>query len=314
MNILNRLLRDLTSVPFQFWIFLGFTVFAYGKKEWGSLRQKRLSEAAQSWPEQEARVVSAQSIVQNERGSHGAPKMIVGLLTYSYMAEEIEIGEYRVHFSMESEADAWARGLRGTRVRIRVNPDMKTESVWVDDQVETTIAKARQEAANDDVASAPLTGLMELGRLSTSMVAMVAGVVAVWVHFEVLYALFAGRAETATLHKGLFWSLHMLGITCALVSGALARSRFPGSAENAGYIHLSASAKRTVRIAAGYATFAFAAIWLWSVLYPARLDDPGMAGFTAAWIPEFLGSWLICQRLAAEDDLGAQLASRQAKL
>ena len=215
---------------------------------------------------------------------------------------------------MEAEADEWARNLRNTRIRIRVNPANKKESVWIADQVERSRAHAEQSVMTDIGAAQPLTGALELWRLAVVVASTVAGPIAVWLHVRIVYGIATGNISALDKMESLSWGLYGVLIVCGTACATLVKRRFPLTGDATGYAHLSPEARKAMKIGGAYSTLCFIAILVWSGMHAGAIGDPLFVEFTSSWPTGFLGVWLIARRLGAEEDLGAQLASRTAKL
>jgi hypothetical protein len=290
---------------------LGFSVFGFVKKWWAERQRRRLLEESQCWPEQRANVLTAQVLGAPSSGNRRDTSVFIGSLTYSYMADEIEIGEYRHHFEREDVADAWARAMRSTKqVRVRVDPQDKTRSVWIEAEADHALLAAGEEVKADDLSAAPLTGWRELVRVCTLAAAALGGVFALYLHLCIVLSLLTHRPVGPSENLKLIGVTHIAAIVCIGCASYVTRKRFPLRGASARIFMADDPSRNTLLWLSGYATLAFLAIFLWLSFGQESQSDPVLYALSAAWLPVYASAYVACVRAGADEELGAGLVRR----
>jgi hypothetical protein len=190
---ITRILILLWHTPEYFKIMVASAVYAAVHRWWVQRKQRLLSEASRGWPTHRGRVVAVQAVRDGRDDQRGG--MWSGLLTYSYIIDEVEIGEYRQPFSSEAEADEWVRALREKTVTVAVDPADKRRSIWVQD--EATAAKDAAVKASLEDRAVTLPGWLEAVRLGALSVAVVGTLICVALEAHELLVVF-GYAPAST--------------------------------------------------------------------------------------------------------------------
>jgi len=197
-------------------------VYAAVHRWWVQRKQRLLSEASRGWPTHRGRVVAVQAVRDGRDDQRGG--MWSGLLTYSYIIDEVEIGEYRQPFSSEAEADEWVRALREKTVTVAVDPSDKRRSIWVQD--EATAAKNAAVTASLDDRAVMLPGWLEAVRLGTLAVAVVGAIVCVALEARELLSIL-GYAPAKTSHVSGY--VPAGAAMCFGIAAYVFAKRYPGS-------------------------------------------------------------------------------------
>ena len=289
---------------------LGVSIFGFARKRWEERKRRRLLEEARCWPEARANVLTAQvKGTTSERKQHAGT--FIGELTYSYMADEIEIGVYQHYFEREDVADAWARAMRATKqVRVLVDPEKKSRSVWIETEATQSLQAAGEEAHADDRAAAPLTGWRETLRLAALVVAALGGVIAVYLHLCIVLSMLTHQGVGPSADYGFVIAIHSTAIACVVLAQYVNRQRFPLRGNGGPSFATQDPHRNALLWLGGYSLLAFVAIFCWLTFGPDGPADPVLYGLSAAWLPAFAGAYLMCARAGADEDLGAGLVRR----
>jgi len=217
-HIAMRVLLLLGHIPHYFQIALVTAVYASVRRWWAQRQQRLLSEASKDWPTMRGRVVAVQALRDGTEEHKGKWS---GLLTYSYILDEVEIGEYRQLFGSEAEADEWVRGLREKTVMVAVDPADKRRSIWVAEEAEA----ARKAAVNTllEAETVELRWWVEAMRMVTLAVAGVGAMLSAMIEVREVYGHATATSAWAT------GGLSTGALICSGIAGYVFAKRFPGS-------------------------------------------------------------------------------------
>ncbi len=203
--------------------YMGLATAGYGAvRRWREQRKQRLlTEESRDWPTHRGRVVAVQTVRDGNEDKKGS---WAGLLTYSYILDEVEIGEYRQPFKSEAEADDWVRALRGEVVTVAVDPKDQRRSIWIAKEAEETRKAA--EIAWMEAETKELPVWLEIARIATFAVAVAGAFASVVVEIQQLKMIYAHAA--AIKHYGPWWM--RAGVpSCAGIAAYVFTRRFPGT-------------------------------------------------------------------------------------
>jgi hypothetical protein len=297
--------------PLALKAFVGVSAVGGVKKWWTERRRRLLLEESRHWPEVEATVVTAQLVSASSSHRRNEAQVYIGVLSYGYMGDEIEVGDYRHHFEREDEADAWVRAMRTTKkIRVRVDPQNKTRSIWIETEADHALQAAAAEVKADDAAAPHLTGWPELLRVATLLVAASGGLLAVYVHLSVLAGAMLGRAVGPSQNFALIGGLYLAMIVCATTAGYVMHRRYPQRGK-ASALHVDDDASRRQLLWLGcYSMVAFLVILVRLLMHPNSAGDPVLSALTAVWLPAYAGTVVACLQAGADEELGAGLVRR----
>jgi len=215
----------LWHMPHFVWVGVATAAYASVRRWWIQRQQRLMREESQSWPRYRGRVVAVQAIRDGTEKDKGK---WCGLLTYSYIANEVEIGEYRQTFDSEAETDEWVRALRGGVVTVAVDPRDERRSIWIAEEADATWKAA--ETAWLDAETAELPVWLELARMATFAIAVTGAVASVVIEVRELRVIYGQSA--AALPRATGWLTGLLStgaILCSSVAAYIFAKRFPGS-------------------------------------------------------------------------------------
>ncbi len=218
---MTRVLTLLWHMPHAVYLGLATAACAAVRRWWVQRQQRLMTEESKSWPTYRGRVVAVQAVrdgAEKDKGKWG------GLLTYSYIADEVEIGEYRQPFDSEAEADEWVRALRGGTITVAVDPRDQRRSIWIAEEADAT-RKAAQTAWLD-AETAELPVWMKAARMVTLAAAVAGAAASVVIEVRELMAMYAHSAATDTRATGL---LPVGAFVCSAIAAHIFAKRFPGS-------------------------------------------------------------------------------------
>lgn len=208
----------LWDTPFVFKAAAVGGAYAWLKQRWDVRKQARLNEESRTWPAARARVVAVQAHpVEKEKRN----QKWYGLLTYSYIVDEVEIGEHREWFASEDEADEWVRLLRGRVLNVLVKPGDPKVSVWPQAEAEEVRRSVVRTVVDQEPAVLP--PWMEVVRLLGLVVSLVGAAVSA--------ALEAARILTYLGYPTPVYEaryLLFIAIGCSMVAARIFSKRYPG--------------------------------------------------------------------------------------
>jgi len=211
----------LLHMPHFAQVALGSAVYAWVRRWWVQRKQRLLSEESRAWSTYRGHVIAAQAVRDGTDKNKGK---WIGLLTYSYIVDEVEIGEYRQPLGSEAEADEWARGLRGKTVMVAVDPADKLRSIWVADEAEAARDAAVKTSLDAETAELPVW--LEAVRMVTFAVAAAGAAVSAVVEVRELMLLYRHASPMENRMAGL---LSTAAIACSGIAAYVFSKRFPGS-------------------------------------------------------------------------------------
>jgi hypothetical protein len=217
---LGHIFSIVWKIPGHFSFLLLAAAIAYVRRWWEQRKQRLLTEESKDWPTYRARVIAAQAVKDKDENSHGR---WMGLLTYSYIADEVEIGEYKQLFRAESDADDWARYLRGRTLTVAVDPRDHRRSIWLKDEADAAVEAVTKASKTSE--PVPLSAWMEFVRVLMIVVAALGAGVSLWAEVEFLLQL-SGRVGGSSDRYAV--PLAVAAIGCSLIAGWVFAKRFPG--------------------------------------------------------------------------------------
>ncbi len=203
--------------------YMGVATAGYGAvRRWRVQRQQRLlTKESKDWPTHRGRVVAVQAVRDGNEDKKGKWS---GLLTYSYILDEVEIGEYREPFNSEGEVDDWVRALRGEVVTVAVDPKDHRRSIWIAEEAEATRKAA--EVAWLEAETAELPVWLEIARIATFAIALVGAVTSVVMEVNHLRMIYMSSSAMNVHPK---WWLAIGAASCSGIAAYVIRRRFPKS-------------------------------------------------------------------------------------
>jgi hypothetical protein len=220
-HMLTRALMLLWHMPHFVYLGIATATYAAVRRWWVQLRQRLISEESKAWPTYRGRVVAVQAVRDGTDENKGK---WCGLLTYSYIADEVEIGEYRQPFDSEDEADEWVRALRGGVVTVAVDPKDQRRSIWKPEEADATRKLA--EGALLDAETAELSPWLEVRRVATLAVAVTGALTSAAIEVRELILIYTHA--TATSAHAVAW-LSTGSLACSGIAAYVFAKRFPGS-------------------------------------------------------------------------------------
>ena len=211
----------LWHTPHVFYMGLATAGYAAVRRWWEQRKQRLLTEESRDWPTHRGRVVAVQAVRDGNEDKKGKWS---GLLTYSYILDEVEIGEYRQPFNSEAEADDWVRALRGEVVTVAVDPADHRRSIWIAKEAEATRKAA--EVAWMEAETAELPVWLEIARVATFAFAVVGAVTSVLMEMHQLRMIYVHAAAIRS-YGG--WWLAAGASACSGLAAYVFKRRFPGS-------------------------------------------------------------------------------------
>lgn len=295
----------LHSSFFGLWI-----VIAVGSWTWAWWKQRThrlLVQEAANWPTQSARVLSAQ-VIQEKRGGESDSRVWSVLVTYSYVANEVEVGEYRHVFHDELAADAWCSSLHQKTLTVHVDPADPRRSIWMESAALESIGNAAPIAYRDE--GEPLTGIVEFVRLAILVASVIGLLLSAWVQVTAL----SGKPflDAKTNFGGVF-AMHLGAIVCSVAAGAVFKDRFPiGRSRPFGNGFFDPSVPLLLKVLSAYGISVFVIFWARSFF---GFETDGWSGgsvmFSAIWAIFFGESAATCWSAGRRVPLRNELAPKR---
>ena len=295
----------LADASWFFWVWMCFVMGGILWPWYQDQREKRVLRAAQSWPQREARVLSVQVTERQSRRNRYRPWR--GSLTYSYLADGVEVGEYVQSFELESEADEWARSLRGQGITVNVDPSNAARSRWLMSQA--TVQRAVMAAKSVP----PVLGPISSGeRLLRWVVLLAAAAGALLSAYAQISGLLGGNFLDPENHTVRFFGMHVGAMLCAAAAFYLSSQRFPGRRRDAAIQEFSKPfVRRAVGVLGAYCTVVF--LWFWTRAFVGQRRPTPAAGvvmFSSIWLIFYVTAFTICW-VTGDEEAGGDFAQRR---
>ncbi|HEY4356127.1 MAG TPA: hypothetical protein VGN16_10300 [Acidobacteriaceae bacterium] len=303
----------LHSESFGLWIAIavGAWIWAW----WNRRGHRLLLQEAASWPTQSARVIWAQ-VIQEKSSGEGSSRSWSVLVTYSYLAKEVEVGEYRHVFSDELDASAWSSSLHEKTLTVHVDPADPRRSVWMESAALENIGEAIATTPPNE--GEPLTGIAEFVRLFTLLGSVIGFLLSVWAQITALLRKPFLGAKTNTAG---FFAMHIAAIVCSLAADMVLKARFPGRRSRPFGRRLADPAVGPLmKVLSFYGICVFLIFWARAFFgFETDAWRGGAVMFSAIWAIFFGGSAAICwsagrgvparNELAPKGDQSSRLSS-----
>jgi hypothetical protein len=294
LDLAKGWLVDLWHLPIPFQLMLLFMAGMWVRDAWKRRMQRQLENDSLSWPVREGRVIWAQVAKETKAQGRRRAPVWMGVLTYSYFVSETEVGEYRRPFQIESEADEWARSLHEKTVRVRVDPNDPTRSVWLAEEAKAAIANAKMAVPKPPRELSPVWQLI---RFATLVASVLGAMGALWIHVTYL----AGRS-IVTSDSSWFFAFHFAAIGCAILSSLVMSRRYPGSFGRTSEWFARGNARTVLKVLGVYTGAVFIYGWVRGAAHLSAhqsFDPTGM--FSAVWLTFFVSSAFACWAVESDD-------------
>jgi hypothetical protein len=259
--------------------------FTMIRSVWKKAAEEKLQAQATAWPTTRARIVAAQVI--KVPGNENKDVSWRGLVTYSYIGRETQIGEFDYVFDDEQVADAWAESLKGETVTVHVDPLDETQSRWLEAQ--SGIDKAADKERYGAIAQSDLPFAMRALAAVTVAVAGAGALISIGAQVADLYDVDFLQPDA---HAAAFFSMHIAAIVSAIAAAAVFKARFPKLNQGTGLQRLSKPmVTNLIKTFSVYGTGVF--LWYWAKMFFGLPGDPVnviVLMFSSIWLVFFTSS------------------------